>query len=276
MADLPAGSAKLVQYLNEAYGLEQRLETALQAQLALATRAAYKQRLRAHLKETKAHSREVAKRIKKLGGKAETVDLPGPDAISDVAKTAVAGAQRAVALAQGPLLALRGTGEEEKQLKNAKTAYASESEEIATYSAIRTLAEALGDGETAKLAKAILREEERMRSFLEKEIPRMVKSVIKEDVTLTQRAPRKKAARSARAKASSSKPASKGKASATTSGSATRKPAARKPATGKKPAATRKPATRKSATAAKPAATRKSPARRKPAASRAAKRTTAG
>jgi ferritin-like metal-binding protein YciE len=271
MADLPAGSAKLVQYLNEAYGLERRLETALQAQLALATRTAYKQRLRAHLKETKAHGREVAKRIKKLGGKAETVDLPGPDAISDVAKTAVAGAQRAVALAQGPLHALRGTGEEEKQLKNAKTAYASESEEIATYSAIRALAEALGDGETAKLAKAILREEERMRSFLEKEIPRMVKSVIKEEVPRTQRAPRKKASKAARPKAAPSKPASAGKPTA--AGTA-RKTAARKPATAAKPTVARKATARKSAPAAagKSRATGKPPAARKPASSRSTKR----
>jgi ferritin-like metal-binding protein YciE len=194
MAELPEASAKLVQYLNEAYGLERRLETALQAHLAMATRTTYKQRLRAHLKETKAHGRDVAKRIKKLGGTAETIELPGPDAISSVAQTAVAGAQRAAALAQGPLHALRGTGEEEKQLKNAKTEYASEAEEIATYSAILALAEALGDRETAKLARAILREEERMRSFLEKEIPRMVKSVIKDEIPSAQRATRKAAA----------------------------------------------------------------------------------
>ena len=67
MADLPAGKSKLIQYLNEAYGLERRLETALQAHLALATRTAYKQRLRTHLTETKRHAREVAKRIKQLG-----------------------------------------------------------------------------------------------------------------------------------------------------------------------------------------------------------------
>jgi hypothetical protein len=47
--------------------------------------------------------------------------------------------------------------------------YASESEEIATYAAIDTLAETLGDKETQGLARAIRREEERMRAFLERD-----------------------------------------------------------------------------------------------------------
>ncbi len=98
------------------------------------------------------------------------------------------GAQKAVALAQGPLHAIRGTGQEEKHLKNAKTEYASESEEIATYSAIETLADALGDKDTRKLAREILREEERMRSYLQKQIPRYVRAVVKAEIPASQRA----------------------------------------------------------------------------------------
>jgi ferritin-like metal-binding protein YciE len=188
VADLPAGTSKLVQYLNEAYGAEQRLEVALQAHIETAARATYKKRLREHLTETKRHAREVSKRIKQLGGEVEAIDLPGPDALGGVAQTAMAGVQRVAALAQGSLHVLRGTGEEEKQLKNAKTEYASEAEEIATYSAILTVAEALGDRDTAKLARAILREEERMRSFLDKEIPRMARAVVKAEVPSPQRA----------------------------------------------------------------------------------------
>lgn len=200
MADLPEGKTKLIQYLNEAYGLERRLETSLQAHLALATRATYKQRLRAHLTETKRHGRDVQRRIKQLGGTPETIALPGPDAVSDIAQTAVAGAQRAAALAQGPLHALRGTGEEEKQLKNAKTEYASEAEEIATYSAIIALAETLGDADTVRVARAILREEERMSAFLSKEIPRMVKAVAKAEIPANQRPTRGRRASSSRAR----------------------------------------------------------------------------
>ena len=187
MAELSAGDAKLVQYLNEAYGLEKRLETALEAHIAMTTKAAYKKRLKQHLSETKRHARAVKTRVKQLGGVAATVEVPGPGRVTEVAQAVLSGTQKATALAQGPLHALRGTGEEEKQLKNAKTEYASESEEIATYAAIETLAEVLDDKETQRLARAIGREEMRMRSYLEKEIPRLAKAVAKAEVPASQR-----------------------------------------------------------------------------------------
>ena len=187
MAELSAGSTKLVQYLNEAYGLEKRLETALQAHIAMTAKASYKKRLKEHLSETKRHGREVKQRIKALGGTAETVSTPGPEPIAEAAQAVLSGAQKAVAFAQGPLHALRGTGEQEKQLKNAKTEYTSESEEIATYIAIETLAETLGDKDTQRLARTIRREEERMRAFLEKEIPRLTKAAAKEEIPASER-----------------------------------------------------------------------------------------
>jgi ferritin-like metal-binding protein YciE len=187
MAELSAGSTKLVQYLNEAYGLEKRLETDLQAHIAMTTKDSYKKRLKEHLSETKRHGREVKQRVKALGGTAETVSAPGPDPIAEAAQAVLSGAQKAVAFAQGPLHALRGTGEQEKQLKNAKTEYTSESEEIATYTAIETLAETLGDKDTQRLARAIRREEERMRAFLEKEIPRLTKAAAKEEIPASER-----------------------------------------------------------------------------------------
>src|SRR3954454_987330 len=93
--------AKLIQYLNEAYSKEKELETALEAHIGLATRATYKKRLQQHLQETKRHGRDVERRIKQLGG----------DGAPDLAATLQATASRAVALAQGPLHAVRGTGE---------------------------------------------------------------------------------------------------------------------------------------------------------------------
>ena len=199
MAELTAAADKLVQYLNEAYGLEQRLQTSLEAHVAMTSDAAYRKRLKEHLAETKRHAREVRKRIKQLGGEATTIDPPGPDAVTEAAQAVLGGAQKAIALAQGPLHAIRGTGQEEKHLKNAKTEYASESEEIATYSGIEALARALGDRDTQKLAREILREEQRMRSYLEKQIPRFTKAVVKAEIPASQRAgsrrakPRKRA-----------------------------------------------------------------------------------
>ncbi len=241
MAELSAGDAKLVQYLNEAYGTEKRLETALQAHIAMTTRPPYKKRLKEHLSETKRHARDVKQRIKQLGGVAETVSAPGPQPIAEAAQAVVGGAQKAVALAQGPLHALRGTSEEEKQLKNAKTEYASEAEEIATYTGIEALADALGDRDTQRLARSIRREEERMLAFLEKEIPRLAKAVVKAEIPASQRrsSSSKKASSSSRKSRKAPSPARKVKvkAKATTRATASKAKSARRPAAKAKGAA---------------------------------------
>jgi ferritin-like metal-binding protein YciE len=187
MAEPTIRDAKLVQYLNEAYGKERELETALQAHIAMTTRDAYKKRLREHLTETRRHAREVKARIKRLGGTAQESDIPGPDVVKEVGTKAQAVASKAVALAQGPLHALRGTSEQEKQLKNAKTEYAGEAEEIALYTALETLAEAVGDDDTAKLARSIRRDEERMARYLEKLIPTLTKAVVTEEIPAAER-----------------------------------------------------------------------------------------
>jgi ferritin-like metal-binding protein YciE len=177
-AEKTTRDAKLVQYLTEAYGTEKHLEAALEAHIAMTSRAAYKKRLRQHLTETKRHARDVEKRIKQLGGSS---------ALGEVAAGAQALAGRALAAAQGPLHAVRGTGEAEKQLKNAKTEYASEAEEIATYAAIEALAANVGDRETEQLARAIRREEERMARYLERLIPTLTRAVVTAEIPARER-----------------------------------------------------------------------------------------
>ena len=185
MAEQTVRDLKLIQYLNEAYGKEKELETALQAHISMTEKAPYKKRLQQHLKETKAHARQVERRIKQLGGKAEVAPAPGP--VGEAASAVTSVASKAMAAAQGPLHAIRGTGVQEKMLKNAKTEYFNEFEEIATYTAIETLAETVGDGDTAKLARAIRREEERMAKFLERQIPQLAKGVAREEIPAAER-----------------------------------------------------------------------------------------
>lgn len=177
MADLNERDAKLVQYLNEAYGKEKELETALEAHIAMTTRAPYKKRLKQHLRETKSHAKQVERRIKKLGGGGSTV------------QTLVG---KATAAAKGPLHMIRGSGEQEKMLKNAKTEYFNEHEEIATYLALETFAEKVGDKETAKLARGIRREEERMAKFLAGQIKALSGAVATDEVPAAQRRQPKK------------------------------------------------------------------------------------
>ena len=188
MAELRARESKLVQYLNEAYGKEKELETALQAHIRMTTRALYKKRLQQHLTETKRHARNVERRVKKLGGTPQTVPIDAPQAVVKGAGAAVELVGRAAAAAQGPVHAIRGTGEQEKMLKNAKSEYSDEHEEIATYTAIETLAEALGDPDTAKLARAIRREEESMAGFLARQIPILTRAVAQTEIPANERA----------------------------------------------------------------------------------------
>ena len=180
--ELNARDLKLVQYLNEAYGKEKQLETALTADISMTTDKTYRKRLQDHLKETRDHSRRVKRRIKELGGTAEEAAVPGPEPVREAASGALNLANRAVAAAKGPAHMLRGTGEQEKLLKNAKSQYWNEFEEIGTYYAIETLADYVGDKETRDLAKSIRREEERMARYLEKLIPKLARSTAREEI----------------------------------------------------------------------------------------------
>jgi len=220
MADLNERDAKLVQYLSEAYGKERELETALQAHIAIAGKGPYKKRLQQHLKETKAHAKGVERRIKKLGGGGQAL------------QTAVG---KLTAAAKGPLHAVRGDSEAEKMLKNAKTEYFNEHEEIATYLAIETLAKKVNDSETAKLARAIRREEERMASFLEGQIKQLTGAVVREDIPAAQRraASSKRKSKPAGKRSSTAKKSRPKASGRKTTGR--KKPSARK-TTGKKPA----------------------------------------
>ncbi|MHB8532110.1 MAG: YciE/YciF ferroxidase family protein [Solirubrobacteraceae bacterium] len=271
MAELGARDAKLVQYLNEAYGKEKELETALQAHIAMTTRAPYRKRLQQHLKETKQHVRLLERRVKQLGGSPHSVPLGAPEPLLKSAQVAVEVGSRALAAAQGPLHALRGTGEQEKMLKNAKTEYREEHEEIATYTAIESLAQLVGDGETAKLARTIRREEENMARFLVRQIPALAKAVAQEEIPAAQRrggssrrtTSRSTAAKSGARKAAGAKRAS-GKASTVKAAS---RASARKARPGKAPSragASRAGASRAGAGRAggRKASARKAPARK--------------
>jgi ferritin-like metal-binding protein YciE len=185
MADTetPTADAKLVQYLGEAYSKEKELERSLQAHIAMTTRKPYQKRLKEHLRETKNHAKQVERRIKQLGG---------AGTVGNLSKEAASLAKQGTALAKGQLHAARGVvpgmgDADELMLKNAKTEFSEEHEEIATYRAIEVLAEEVGDKETAKLARQIRREEERMASFIERQIPVLTKAVAKSEIPAAER-----------------------------------------------------------------------------------------
>jgi ferritin-like metal-binding protein YciE len=176
--------AKLVQWLNEAYAKEAELEVDLKAHIALTQKAAYKKRLQQHLKETREHKRTVARRIKALGGQATPVaDVPGvPQIVGEAAGKAVSAVKGQV----GTVRALI-TSQPETHLRNAQEELREEHVEIAIYTRIETFATEVGDSETAKLAKGIRVQEERMAKYLTTELGRLVKELVKVEIPKDQR-----------------------------------------------------------------------------------------
>jgi ferritin-like metal-binding protein YciE len=168
---------KLLQYLNEAHATEVALVRVLQSQIAMTPRGSYRSALESHLAETREHADRVQRRLKDLGqGRSPVTAAVG-------AVESVVG--QALALAKTPLDLIRGDSGEEKVLKNAKDAAATEALEIATYTAIERLAKAIGDDTTAKLAASIRADEERMLERVLREIPKLTVADGSYDVTET-------------------------------------------------------------------------------------------
>lgn len=217
MAELNARDAKLVQFLNEAHAKEAELEADLTAHINLTQKAPYKKRLQEHLKETRDHKRRVAQRIKQLGGQAtEGVRAPGvPNVVGELTGKGIAAVKGQVGVARAAL-----TEQAETHLRNAREELREEWVEIATYTTIESLANEVGDKDTAKLARDIRRDEEKTARYLEKLIPQLVKDVVKNEIPRDQRAQsggrRRSSSSSSRSRSSSSR-------KTTSSGSSSRK-----------------------------------------------------
>jgi len=160
---------KIVQYLNEAHGAELALVRQLQAQIAMTPSGSYRDGLESHLRETRSHAERIERRLSDLGQGDNPLQV-GLGAIQSVIG-------QALALTKTPLDLVRGSGGEEKVLKNAKDSCAAEAQEIATYTALARLARIAGDRTTEQLAKSVLADEQKMLDRLVKELPRLTDAV---------------------------------------------------------------------------------------------------
>jgi ferritin-like metal-binding protein YciE len=165
---------KVMQYLNEAHASELALVRVLQSQIAMTPRGTYRSGLETHLRETRDHAERVQTRLGELG--------QGGNPLQFVGGVAQAVAGQALALAKTPLDLVRGSGGEEKVLKNAKDACATEALEIATYTSIERLAHSVGDEQTARLAASIRADEEKMLERILREIPKLTGAVVGADI----------------------------------------------------------------------------------------------
>ncbi len=165
---------KVVQYLNEAHAAEVGLVSVLQSQIAMTPRGAYRTGLEKHLDETRGHARRVQERLGELDQGASPLQV-----MLGLAESLIS---QSLALSKTPFDLLRGSGGEEKVLKNAKDAAASEALEVATYTALERLATRVKDEKTAKLAASIRADEQRMLDRIMREIPRLTDAVVGADV----------------------------------------------------------------------------------------------
>lgn len=165
---------KVVQYLNEAHATEMGLIRVLQSQIAMTPRGSYRSGLEKHLRETRSHETRVRNRLSALGA--------GDNPVQAAVGVAGGVLGQVLAVAKTPFDLVRGSGGEEKVLKNAKDACATEALEIATYTALERLARSVGDTETADLAASIQADEQKMLDAVLREIPKLTDAVVEADV----------------------------------------------------------------------------------------------
>lgn len=161
---------KVVQYLAEAHASEVGLVRDLQAQVAMTPRGAYRTALETHLRETRDHAKRLKNRLDSLG--------EGDSVVQTAVGLAESAVSQVLALGKAPFALVRGSTGEEKILKNAKDACATEALEIATYTAIEHLARSVGDDVTAELAIKIRGEEERMLERIMREVPKLAARIV--------------------------------------------------------------------------------------------------
>jgi ferritin-like metal-binding protein YciE len=160
---------KVVQYLSEARATEDALVRTLQSQISMTPRGSYRTAIENHLEQTRKHSARVRERLQQLG--------EGSNPLMVVVGVWEDLLGQGWALSKTPFDLLRGSSGEEKVLKNAKDACATEALEIATYTAIERLARRVGDEQTAKLAASIREDEEAMLRRILRELPKLTDAV---------------------------------------------------------------------------------------------------
>ena len=171
---MTAAQQKIVQYLEEAHAMEHALERVLESQIAMTPRGSYRSGLEKHLTETQEHAEKVGARLEEIGH--------GSNALLAVVGVAETILGQALALSKTPLDLLRGAGGAEKILKNAKDTCATEALEIATYTAIARLAEAVEDERTARMVAPILKQEQNMLARVTDELPALTDAMIRAEI----------------------------------------------------------------------------------------------
>ena len=171
---MPSSADKILGYLEELHALETHLVSTLTAHIAMTPRSEYRDLLERHRYETRTQAQRIEQRLTELGRSNSLVHV--------VYATAQDALGQGVALLLAPLNMIRGTGGEERLLRNARDECASEAMEIASYDALEAVAEAVGDARTAVLAREHRTQEEVFLRELREAIPGLAMDVIDAEV----------------------------------------------------------------------------------------------
>jgi ferritin-like metal-binding protein YciE len=142
-----------ISWLNDAYAMEKNVEEVLEEQVKQSQDyPAIQGKIQEHLDVTRSQAERVKTCIERNGGKVSAL------------KTGMANVM-------GTMMGV-GTGmAKDKLIKNVLSDIATENFEMASYAAIITAANTLGDNETAIVCKQIYDEESTMEQWLNKELP---------------------------------------------------------------------------------------------------------
>ena len=155
----------LLDWLRDAHAMEQQAETMLQKTASrLENYPTLKARLESHIEETREQARLVKSCIDRRGA--------GTSAMKDAAA-------KVAATAQG----LSGLFVSDEVVKASLASYTFEHMEIASYRSLIAAAEAVGDGETARICGQILQQEESMAAFLAEQLPQVTRQFLQRSET---------------------------------------------------------------------------------------------
>lgn len=146
----------VIAWLNDAYGTEQNLIQVLKNHVEDAADSPVLQsRLQSHLDETRRHADLVRDCVERLGGK-------------------VSATKSMMGSVSGFFQGMAGSGADDQLIKDLLSDYAMENFEIACYRSLVAAAEAIGETEVADTCREILREEEQMAQWIERQLPTSV------------------------------------------------------------------------------------------------------
>jgi len=177
----------LAAHVAEAAAAERELETVLAAHLLLVTRARHGARLERHLESAKARVERLEGRLKDLGASTRSVARPSRPAkqVRGAAKTAE---KRAAKIASGGAKKVRDAGELRRVLEAARDEQRDALRQVSTLGALRAVARAAGDKETAKLAKTLRAEHRDWAGFLDDEVKALAKRLVRAEAEEAERA----------------------------------------------------------------------------------------